>query len=113
MGSYYTVAIAITKMTRGIYYAIAEMYHTDVPRRDVPRRDEPRSAEPEPPTTMQQYVAYNQLQWQYFNELFAEVHAGNYGAYYNFLLAELDEGHPCFRNKNRVLISLVTRPETR
>ena len=106
-----------------IYYAIAEMYHADVPRRDVPHRnvpcrdvphrDEPHSAEPEPPTTMQQYVAYNQLQWQYFNELFAEVHAGNYGAYYNFLLAELDEGRPCFRNKNRVLISLVTRPETR
>ena len=48
--------------------------------------------EPEPPTTTQQYVAYNQLQWQYFNEIFAEVHEGNYGEYYNFLLAELDEG---------------------
>ena len=48
--------------------------------------------EPEPPTTMQQYVAYNQQQWQYYNELFAEIHAGNYGEHYNFLLAELDEG---------------------
>ena len=53
---------------------------------------EPEERQEPPPTTMQQYVAYNQLQWQYFNELFAEVHAGNYGAYYHFLLAELDEG---------------------
>ena len=28
----------------------------------------------------------------YYNELFAEVHAGIYGQYYNFLLAELIDG---------------------
>ena len=44
------------------------------------------------PTTMQQYVAYNQQQWIYYNELFAEVHAGRYGNHYNFLLAELVDG---------------------
>ena len=27
-----------------------------------------------------------------YNELFAEVHHGIYGAYYHFLLAELEEG---------------------
>ena len=41
---------------------------------------------------MQQYIAYNQQQWQMYNELFAEVHHGIYGAYYHFLLAELEEG---------------------
>ena len=41
---------------------------------------------------MQQFVAYNQQQWLYYNELFAEVHQGIYGAYYNFILEELYEG---------------------
>ena len=48
--------------------------------------------ETESPTTMQQYVAYNQQQWTYYNELFSIIHAGDYGDYFNFLLAELDEG---------------------
>ena len=42
-----------------------------------------------PPTEMQQYVAYNQQQWQMYHELFVEV----YGAYNHFLLVEL-EGAP-------------------
>ena len=41
---------------------------------------------------MQQYVAYNQQQWLHYNELFAEVHHGIYGAYYYFILGELYEG---------------------
>ena len=53
---------------------------------------EPEEREEPPPTTMQQYVAYNQQQWQMYNELFAEVHHGIYGAYELFLLAELEEG---------------------
>ena len=53
---------------------------------------EPEERQEPPPTTMQQYVAYNQQQWMYYNELFAEVHAGIYGQYYNFLLAELIDG---------------------
>ena len=43
-------------------------------------------------TDMQQYVAYNQQQWLYYNELFAEIHHGIYGQYYNFLIAELIDG---------------------
>ena len=53
---------------------------------------EPEERQEPPPTTMQQYVAYNQEQWLYYNELMAEVHHGIYGAYYNFLLAELIDG---------------------
>ena len=53
---------------------------------------EPEERQEPWPTTMQQYVAYNQQQWMYYNELFAEVHAGIYGQYYNFLLAELIDG---------------------
>ena len=53
---------------------------------------EPEERQEPPPTTMQQYVAYNQQQWQMYNELFVEVHDGIYGAYYHFLLAELEEG---------------------
>ena len=53
---------------------------------------EPEERQEPPPTTMQQYVAYNQQQWLYYNELFAEVHHGIYGAYYNFILEELYEG---------------------
>ena len=53
---------------------------------------EPEERQELPPTNMQQYVAYNQQQWQYYNELFTKIQAGNYGEYYNFLLAELDEG---------------------
>ena len=43
-------------------------------------------------TEMQQYVAYNQQQWQMYHELFVEVYGGNYGAYYHFLLEELEGG---------------------
>ena len=53
---------------------------------------EPEERQELPPTNMQQYVAYNQQQWLYYNELFAEVHHGIYGAYYNFILEELYEG---------------------
>ena len=53
---------------------------------------EPEERQEPPPTTMQQYVAYNQEQWLYYNELMAKVHHGIYGAYYNFLLAELIDG---------------------
>ena len=45
-----------------------------------------------PPTLMQLYVEYNQDQWQLYNELFREVYGGNYGAYYHFLLIELEGG---------------------
>ena len=48
--------------------------------------------ETEPPTTMQQYVAYNQQQWSYYNELCSMVHAGDHGDHFNFLLDELYEG---------------------
>ena len=43
-------------------------------------------------TEMQQYVAYNQQQWQMYHKLFVEVYGGNYGAYYHFLLEELEGG---------------------
>ena len=45
-----------------------------------------------PPTLMQLYVAYNQEQWTMYQELFGEVYGGNYGAYYHFLLEELELG---------------------
>ena len=41
---------------------------------------------------MQLYVEYNQEQWVLYNDLFGEVHTGNYGAYYHFLIEELDMG---------------------
>ena len=53
---------------------------------------EPEERQEPLPTTMQQYVAYNQQQWVYYNELFAEVHVGIYGQYYNFLISELIDG---------------------
>ena len=53
---------------------------------------EPEERQEPPPTTMQQYVAYNQQQWLYYNELFAEIHHGIYGQYYNFLIDELIDG---------------------
>ena len=53
---------------------------------------EPEERQELPPTNMQQYVAYKQQQWLYYNELFAEVHHGIYGAYYYFILGELYEG---------------------
>ena len=52
-----------------------------------------REPEPEPPQTlMTLYVEYNQEQWVLYNDLFGEVHTGNYGAYYHFLLEELELG---------------------
>ena len=53
---------------------------------------EPEESQEPPPTEMQQYVAYNQQQWQMYHELFVEVYEGNYGAYYHFLLVELEGG---------------------
>ena len=48
--------------------------------------------EPEDKNTMQQHAAYNNQQWSYFNELMLEIYKGNYGDYYDYLLAELTEG---------------------
>lgn len=42
--------------------------------------------------TMQQHAAYNNQQWNYFNELMLEIFKGSYGEYYDYLLAELTEG---------------------
>ena len=53
---------------------------------------EPEERQEPPPTAMQQYVAYNQQQWQMYHKLFVEVYRGIYGAYYHFLLEELEGG---------------------
>ena len=53
---------------------------------------EPEESQEPPPTEMQQYVAYNQQQWQMYHELIVEVYGGIYGAYYHFLLEELEGG---------------------
>ena len=45
-----------------------------------------------PPSLVQLYVKFNQDQWQIYNKLFGEVYGGNYGAYYHFLLEELELG---------------------
>ena len=90
MGVKYLFDVAITKNQEECYgynNAIAEMCHPKFLWLEPEQRQEP------PPTVMEQYVAYNQLQWQYYNELFHEVHSvGIYGAYYEFLLAELVDG---------------------
>ena len=55
----------------------------------------PKLKELEPmerPSTMQQHAAYNQQQWSHFNELILEIYQGNYGAHYDYLLAELVDG---------------------
>ena len=55
----------------------------------------PKLLELEPkerPSIMQQYAAYNQQQWNYYNELIIEVHQSKYGANYDYLLAELIDG---------------------
>ena len=52
-----------------------------------------RELEPEPPQTlMQLYVEYNQDQYVLYTDLFGEVQTGSYGAYYHFLLEELELG---------------------
>ena len=52
-----------------------------------------REPEPEPQQTLiQLYVEYNQEQWVLYNDLFGEVHNGNYGAYYHFLIEEQELG---------------------
>ena len=52
-----------------------------------------REPEPEPPQTLLQlYVEYNQDQYVLYTDLFGEVQTGNYGAYYHFLLEELELG---------------------
>ena len=49
--------------------------------------------EPEPPQTLLQlYVEYNQDQYVLYTDLFGEVQTGSYGAYYHFLLEELELG---------------------
>ena len=53
----------------------------------------PLELEPkETPSTMQQYAAYNQQQWTYYNEFMIEVYQGRYGDHYDYLLAELIDG---------------------
>ena len=52
-----------------------------------------REPQPDPPQTqMQAFVEYNKYQWVLYNDLKAEVQNGNYGAYYQFLIEELDMG---------------------
>ena len=58
---------------------------------------EPEERQEPPPTPVAQYVEYNQWQWQLYNELFTEVSLGIYGAYYQFLIHEL-EGGPYWSN---------------
>ena len=58
---------------------------------------EPEERQEPPPTPVAQYVEYNQWQWQLYNELFMEVSLGVYGAYYQFLIHEL-EGGPYWSN---------------
>ena len=59
---------------------------------------EPEERQEPPPTPVAQYVEYNQWQWQLYNELFHEVYSlGIYGAYYQFLIHEL-EGGPYWSN---------------
>ena len=48
--------------------------------------------ETEEKNTMQQHAAYNNQQWNYFNELMLEIFKGNFGDYYDYLLAKLTEG---------------------
>ena len=48
--------------------------------------------ETEEKNTMQQHAAYNNQQWNYYNELMLEIFKGNYIDYYNYLLEELTEG---------------------
>ena len=45
-----------------------------------------------PQTQMQEYVEYTKYQWVLYNDFKAEVQNGNYGAYYQFLIEELDMG---------------------
>ena len=58
---------------------------------------EPEERQEPPPTTVAQYVEYNQWQWQLYNELLPEVFLGIYGDYYQFLIHEL-EGGPYWSN---------------
>ena len=52
-----------------------------------------REQQPEPPQRqMQAFVEYNKYQWVLYNDLKAEVLNGSYGAYYQFLIEELDMG---------------------
>ena len=63
--------------------------------RHVPRKFQWVEREPDqqpPPSLVQLYVEFNQDQWQMYNKLFGEVYGGNYGAYYHFLLEELELG---------------------
>ena len=45
-----------------------------------------------PQTQMQAYVEYTKYQWVLYNDFKEEVQNGNYGAYYQFLIEELDMG---------------------
>ena len=56
------------------------------------QREEREPDQQPPPSLVQLYVEFNQDQWQMYNKLFGEVYGGNYGAYYHFLLEELEGG---------------------
>ena len=72
---------------RILYHVIAEMC---LPRFMWLQREE---EEEEPLTEMEQYVQYNQLQWELYNELYSEVYTeGVFGDYLTFLLSELEDG---------------------
>ena len=90
MGVYYLFAVAVTKNQEGCYgydHAIAEMCHPKFLWLQPEEREEP------PLTLMEEYVQYNQLQWELYNELYNEVHqVGIYGDYYEYLIAELEDG---------------------
>ena len=51
-----------------------------------------KELEPKEKHTMQQHAAYNQQQWNHYNELIIEIYKGNYGDHYDYLLAELTDG---------------------
>ena len=78
-----------------LLFTIKEKKHDYAITEHVPRRSllGGREPEPEPPQTLLQlYVEYNQDQYVLYTDLFGEVQTGSYGAYYHFLLEELELG---------------------
>ena len=52
-----------------------------------------REPQPDPPQTqLQAYVEYTKYQWVLYNNFKEVVQNGHYGAYYQFLIEELDMG---------------------
>ena len=52
-----------------------------------------REPQPDPPQTqLQAYVEYTKYQWVLYNDFKEVVQNGHYGAYYQFLIEELDMG---------------------